>query len=172
MSIFIVDVESDGPIPPKFSMVSFGAVRLDRELKTTFKGMVRPISDQWNPEALAISNISRETHLTYDDPAVVMSRFSDWIRESSKGQPIFMADNNGYDFAWINYYFHTYLGRNPFGWSSRRIGDLYCGMMKDGFARWKHLRTTKHTHDPVDDAMGNAEAVLKMVDMGLKLPTK
>jgi hypothetical protein len=33
-------------------------------------------------------------------------------------------------------------------------GDLY--------STFKHLRETKHTHHPVDDAKGNAEALLKM----------
>ena len=33
---------------------------------------------------------------------------------------------------------------------------------------WKHLRSTKHTHNPVDDTKGNVEALLKMRDMGLK----
>jgi hypothetical protein len=36
-------------------------------------------------------------------------------------------------------------------------------------ASWKQLRDTKHTHNPVDDAKGNAEAILKMKDMGLKI---
>ena len=45
-------------------------------------------------------------------------------------------------------------------------------MVKDTFAQWKHLRITKHTHNPVDDARGNAEALLKMKDMGLKINTK
>ena len=36
--------------------------------------------------------------------------------------------------------------------------------------KFKHLRKTKHTHDPLDAATGNAEAMLHMIDeMGLKL---
>jgi hypothetical protein len=33
----------------------------------------------------------------------------------------------------------------------------------------KRLRKTKHTHHPVDDAKGNAEALLKMMKQGLKI---
>jgi hypothetical protein len=41
---------------------------------------------------------------------------------------------------------------------------------KDTRENFKHLRKTKHTHHPVDDAMGNAEALLRMRDeMGLKI---
>jgi len=42
--------------------------------------------------------------------------------------------------------------------------------MKDTFVNFKHLRKTKHTHHPVDDARGNAEALLTMKEtLGLKI---
>ena len=170
MSWFSVDVESDGAVPPIYSMVCFGVVRVDDQMKTTFYGKTKPISDKWDPQALSISGISREDHLTFDEPVEVMAKFEEWLKANSNGRPVFVSDNNGYDWQFINYYFHAYLGRNPFGFSSRRIGDLYCGMQKDAFAAWKHLRQTKHTHNPVDDAMGNVEAILAMQKMGLKIP--
>jgi hypothetical protein len=35
---------------------------------------------------------------------------------------------------------------------------------------FKHLRKTRHTHHPVDDVKGNAEALLTMKEtMGLKI---
>lgn len=170
MSYYVVDVEADGPIPHINSMVSFGAVLVDDNLDKTFYGKTRPISDLWVPDALAVSGHSREEHLTFDDPLETMSNFLEWIEKTSKGRPIFISDNPAFDWQWINYYFHVYCGKNPFGFSARRIGDLYCGIVKDTFAGWKHLRKTKHTHHPVDDAKGNAEALLHMRDkMGLKI---
>lgn len=172
MSLFVVDVESDGGLLGRNSMVCFGVVKLTPELDTTFYGKTAPISEFYDEKALAISGFSREEHLKFDDPAIVMIEFEGWLKTNSKGRPILISDNNGYDASWINWYFLTYLGKNPFGWSSRRIGDLYCGMQKDTWASWKKLRNTKHTHNPVDDAMGNAEALLKMKEMGLKIDTK
>lgn len=172
MSLFVVDVESDGGLLGTHSMVCFGVVKVTPELDTTFYGKTRPISDIYVESALAVSGFSREEHLGFDDPAKVMADFDKWLYENTKSRPILISDNNGYDASWINWYFLTYLGKNPFGWSSRRIGDLYCGMVKDMWAGWKKLRTTKHTHHPVDDAMGNAEALLKMKEMGLKIDTK
>jgi hypothetical protein len=172
MSWFVVDVESDGPVPGRYSMVSFGAVLVEPSLSQTFYGQTRPISDKFIPDALAVSGHSREQHLAFDDPAAVMARFRDWIAETSQGRPIFVSDNVAFDWQWINYYFHTTLGENPFGHSGRRIGDLYCGMVNDSFAAWRHLRKTPHTHHPVDDAKGNAEAILAMKEMGLKIPSK
>ena len=73
----------------------------------------------------------------------------------------------------ICWYFHHFIQRNPFGHSSQNLGSLYKGMVKDTFQNFKHLRQTKHTHHPVDDARGNAEALLIMKkEMGLKIPTK
>ena len=168
----VVDVESDGPIPHKYSMVCFGAVIVDDKLDKTFYGKTKPVSELWVPDALVVSGFSREEHLKFDEPEKVMKNFEEWIfsnLKDEKDKPIFVSDNNGFDWSFINYYFHFYLGRNPFGWSSRRIGDLYCGLVKDSRAKWKHLRDTPHTHCPIADSTGNAEVLLKMRAMGLKI---
>lgn len=172
MSYIVVDVESDGEFPEMYtgySMVCFGAIIVEPTLSKTFYGKVKPISNYYKPDALSISGFSREEHLKFDDPLDVMTRFETWIKENSKGRPIFISDNLAYDWQFINYYFHKYLHRNPFGYSGRRIGDLYCGMKMDSFIKWKHLRKTNHDHNPVNDAKGNAEVVLQMQNMGLKI---
>lgn len=165
----VVDVEADGPIPGYYSMVSFEAVVVDNQLDKTFYGEVKPISDKWIPESLAISGITRDQHLKFNEPVNVMHSFAEWIKKNTSGQPIFISDNNGFDFAFINYYFHAFYGKNPFGWSSRRIGDLFCGYMNDPYYKWKRHRKTSHTHNPVDDAKGNAEALLYLREQGFKI---
>jgi hypothetical protein len=169
MSLIIVDVESDGPVPCDYSMVCFGAVVFDESLNKTFYGKTRPISDKYQSETLTISGFSRQKHLLFDDPKDVMINFKNWIKENSDGKPVFISDNPCYDWQWINYYFHHFVGENPFGYSGRRIGDLFCGMKGDARASWKHLRKTVHDHNPVNDAIGNAEALLEMKKMGLKI---
>ncbi len=170
MTYFMVDVESDGPIPGDYSMICFGAVIVELELKRTFYGQLKPISEKWIPEALAISGFSREETMKFDDPAQVMGKFKDWVKENTKDTPRFISDNNGYDWQFINWYFHHFVGENPFGYSSTNLGSLYKGLVKDVFKNFKHLRKTKHTHNPVDDAKGNAEALLAMqATMGLQI---
>ncbi len=173
MTIFVVDIESDGPAPGLYSMVSLGCVRVDRALTTTFKATFAPISARWVPEALAISEIAREEHLAYPDPAIGMNAFRAFLSENSKGRPIFVSDNPAFDWSFANYYFHAYGADNPFGFSARRIGDFYAGLKHDfgAASQWKSLRKTIHTHDPVDDAIGNAEALIAFADeYGVKLP--
>lgn len=170
MTYFVVDIEADGPIPGDYSMVCFGAVVVNEKLDQTFYGKLKPISEKFVPEALAISGFSREETLGFDDPRQVMQDFAAWVEEHSKGRAVFVSDNNGFDWMFICWYLHHFLGKNPFGFSSRRIGDLYCGLTGDMHAQWKHLRQTKHTHHPVDDAKGNAEALLYLKhEMGLKI---
>lgn len=163
MSLFIVDVEADGPAPGLFSMVSIGVVRVDDALQTTFYGQTRPIVDAFIPDALAVSGITREQHLNFDDPKEVMERLVTWLAEHSQGRAVFVSDNPSFDFSFTNYYLHRFTGGNPFGHSGRRIGDFYSGLEKDFFAasKWKKYRKTSHTHNPVDDARGNAEALIE-----------
>ena len=168
MSYIMIDVEADGPIPGDYSLVSIGAVVVEPSLTKTFYGKLAPISDKWIPEALAVSKVSREEHLTYDDPAAVMEAFAEWIAANSKERPMFISDNNGFDWMFICWYFWHFLGRNPFGHSSTNLGSLYKGINRSVFDNFKHLRKTKHTHHPVDDARGNAEALLHM-QQNLKL---
>ncbi|SFO48804.1 DNA polymerase III, epsilon subunit [Chitinophaga sp. YR627] len=162
MAYIMVDVESDGPIPGDYSMISFGAVKVDATLDKTFYGRLKPVSDKFIPEALAVSGHTREETLTFDDPKKVMNDFKNWISKICNDRPIFISDNNGFDWMFVCWYFHHFLGENPFGFSSQNLGSVYKGMEKDMFTNFKHLRKTKHTHHPVDDAKGNAEALLTM----------
>jgi hypothetical protein len=164
MPYVMVDVESDGPIPGDYSMISFGAVIVEPQLNRTFYGQLRPISEKFIPDALAVSGFDRATTLTFADPAEVMSAFRDWLKANCKGRCLFISDNNGFDWQFINWYFHHFVGTNPFGFSSTNLGSLYKGLVKNTFVNFKHLRKTKHTHNPIDDARGNAEALLTMRD--------
>lgn len=170
MAYVMVDIESDGPIPGDYSMVCFGAVIVEPELNRTFYGKLRPVSEKWIPEALQVSGFTREEVERFEQPAEVMSAFAAWLKQHVRDRPMFVSDNNGFDWQFINWYFHHFTGANPFGHSSTNLGSLYKGMEKDAFVNFKHLRKTRHTHNPVDDAMGNAEALLHMKNvMGLKI---
>lgn len=167
----MVDIEADGPVPGDYSMISFGAVVVKPGLNETFYGQLMPVSEKWIPEALEVSGFTREDTEKFNEPSLVMADFSKWIADKSKGRPFFISDNNGFDWQFVNWYFHHFLHTNPFGHSSTNLGSLYKGVVKDTFQNFKHLRATKHTHHPVDDAVGNAEALLRIKEeFGLKIP--
>lgn len=172
MSYISIDVEADAQSPMIGSMVCFGAVLVSDPSKT-FYGQTKPISDYYDEKALSVSGFSREEHLKFDDPKEVMIKFEQWINEVSDGKPTFISDNPAFDWQWINGYFHKYLGKNPFGFSARRIGDLYCGLMKHAGKNkdWKRLyRKTNHDHNPVNDSRGNVEALIAFKnELGLNI---
>ena len=60
------------------------------------------------------------------------------------------------------------MAHNPRLRSRALSGSLCKGLMVDMTKNFKHLRKTRHTHHPVDDAKGNAEALLALKE-GFKL---
>ena len=172
MTMIMVDVEADGPCPGHYSMIELGAVVVERGKPRTFYGTLAPITQQFKPDALKAIGRTREETLQFDNPAETMHKFKDWLDEVNKGgRPIFISDNNGFDWQFVNFYFHAVMDTNPFGHSSRNLQDLYKGMTKNMRKNCKHLRKTKHTHHPVDDAMGNVEALIAMAERGLHVPS-
>lgn len=164
---FMVDIEADGPAPGLYSMVSFGVVEMTPDgWGRTFYGQVAPIVEEYIPEALAVSNHTREEHVSFESPEVVMKRFDAWIRGIvGNSRAHFFSDNPAFDWQFMNYYLHRFTGDNVFGHSARRIGDIYAGAVRDFYTRpnWKKWKKTPHTHHPLDDAKGNAEAYAEMV---------
>jgi hypothetical protein len=159
-----VDVEADGPCPGLYSMVCFGAVVVDNKLDKTFYGQTAPISDKFIPSALAVSGFTRREHEKFQKPLDTIAEFREWLFALNDKRLVFITDNPAFDWQFINYYMFRFSHSNPFGWSARHIGDLYCGLQGDLRAKWTHLRDTPHTHNPVDDAKGNAEAFLKILN--------
>ena len=162
MTNFVVDVEADGPCPGLYSMLSIGVVEL-----SSMKGFyteLKPISNNYVQEALNVNGFTREQTLRFPDAEKGMLDLAIWL-EQFNGNKVFWSDNNGFDWQFVNYYFHLYEIKNVFGHSSRRIGDYYCGRVNDISAnrKWKKLRKTKHTHNALDDAMGNAEALKQIM---------
>lgn len=166
----MVDVETDGPIPGDYSMISIGAVFVESGLKKTFYSTIRPISEKYDSERLKFSNTTREETLKYRDAKEVIKEFADWVVVNGGEKPKFVSDNNGFDWMFVCWYLEHFLGKNPFGYTSTNLGSLYKGMVKDMDQNFKHLRVTSHTHNPLDDAKGNAEALLALKDKyGLKI---
>lgn len=175
MSLFMVDVETDGPTPGDYSMIQIGLVKVCEPLceAATFFAKLRPISDRYQSEALKVVGVTREETLRfpYGDPETEMQRLSRWVANENRGKLVqFISDNNGFDFMFTAWYLQHFTGSCIFGHSSINLGSLYKGMVGSMFKNFKHLRKTRHTHNPVDDAMGNAEALVAMKrTMGLQI---
>lgn len=175
MTYIMVDVESDGPVPGLYSMIAFAAVIVNEKILlaepewSTFGPVyIKPISERYQPDALKITGFTREQTLLFDEPSKKIIEFGNWVTEIDK--PVFISDNNGYDWGFINWYFWYYCGKNPFGFSSQNLNSFYKGLTKNMKSSFKHLRKTKHDHNPLNDTKGNAEAMIQMCkENGIKI---
>lgn len=169
----MVDVEANGPLPGSNSMFMVGVVKVDETgCKHRFLGKLKPVFDKYDDIGYTLANTShQEMRSIGEEPGKVMADLAQFLQDTNVGRsPMFYSDNNGYDFMWVTWYFHLFYGSSPFGHSSTNIGSLYKGLVGDTFKNFKHLRRTAHTHNPVDDCLGNAEALLYMKQtMGLKI---
>jgi hypothetical protein len=158
----VFDVEADGPAPGLYNMISFGLVSV-ADPSRSFLGEVAPVLDHPGlAEARAVCGISFDAQLRFRDPTTVLLDAHLWLRELTDGKrPIFWSDNPAFDWQFWNWYCYRFVGANPAGFSARRIGDLDSGRRGEALntTAWKKRRETAHTHDPVDDARGNAEAL-------------
>jgi len=57
------------------------------------------------------------------DPAEGMRQFNKWIEGVAgvDAVPVFVGFNAPFDWSFVNYYFHRFLGHNPFGFAGLDI---------------------------------------------------
>ena len=153
----IVECEASGPCPTCGDLIEFAAIAEDGRSFTSAK--FSPMFDRYDSGAYNALGLTREQHVAYTGSFNEEAyRFAEWLAQFDKCT--FWSDNPAFDWQWINWLFHSNGLGNPFGFSARRIGDLYAGLTGDikNHTSWKKFRKTKHTHDPLDDARGNLEA--------------
>lgn len=157
-NLVFVDVEATGISPFSGVMTEFGAVHYVS--RDTYHGVLYDAKPSVENPAIPVLTGGREF-----DRRKVMGEFAAWLDAHVQGRPVFVSDNPAYDFGWMAYYFDEALGTNPFGHSGRRIGDFAAGLRGrwSGSQDWKRLRVTRHDHNPVNDAMGNAEAFAALI---------
>jgi len=175
---FSVDVEADGPIPGPYSMSSIGicvcglynghkfsAIDVEQD---TFYATLKPISEQFDPEAAAVAGLDRQKLISEgEDPAVAMVRMRDWVdREASarRASPVFVAYPLGFDWM-FTYWYMSNFASSPFGFSRcLDVKSLYAAHTASTVSKSTKRSMPKrlfskrsHTHNALDDAMGQGE---------------
>jgi len=124
-----VDVETAGPNPSQYAMLSIGAC-LVADPAATFYIELQPTQDDFLPAALAVSQFDiQKLKETGVSPKEAMQRFADWVKKVTpeNARAVFVAQNAPFDWMFVNDYFHRYLGQNPFGHSALDIKAFYMG---------------------------------------------
>lgn len=180
---FSADIETDGPIPGPFSMLSFALVYAG-----TFDGSrfiqpqsyeqavykeLKPISAEFEIEALRVNGLNRaRLQIEGLDPTTAMTTAASWVKEIAGGRrPVLVAFPLSFDWTWLYWYFVRFseIG-SPFNHSS-------CFDIKTAFAVKAHLPIAQsgkselrldlhssraHTHHALDDAIEQAEIFAKL----------
>ena len=114
---FSADVETDGPIPGPFSMLSFALVyagtfdgkRFSKptSYSESFYREVRPISDNFQIDALRVNGLDRAQLVQHGQaPELAMTQATSWIRQvSGNAKPVLVAYPLSFDWAWLYWYF-------------------------------------------------------------------
>lgn len=173
---FSVDIEADGPIPGPYSMLSLGAsvagtydadgfAPVDDPRADTWYAELRPISDTFVPEALAVSGLDRDELLrSARAPEEAMTAFADWVDETAEryeASAVFAAYPLGFDWLFTYWYLMSFGGRSPFGHGrALDIKTLYAARAARPISRStkrqmpSHLHADlPHTHNALDDAV-------------------
>jgi ribonuclease T len=161
-----VDVETAGPNPAQYSLLSIGAC-LVADPQQTFYVELRPLNDNATPDALAVSGLSLADLAEYGLlPAEAMARFETWLADQipPDQRPVFVAFNASFDWMFVNDYFHRFLGRNPFGHSALDMKAFYMGLTGASWSETAmrhvsacYLGGRKLTHNALRDAQDQAE---------------
>jgi hypothetical protein len=207
-----VDVEADGKIPGDYSMTALGAVvagyrTTEGELKkfdvtaeeNRFYSEIKPISENWNPEAMAVglfagfdkeaasNDPTGEQRRAYimehgEDPKLAMTRFAVWLEKvklEHGGAVIFAGYPLGFDWMWTYWYLCKFSDiESPFGHSRHiDIKTLYAEKANTLITRSvkgnipKKLKSKlPHTHLAIDDAAEQGELLMNILEWEGKKP--
>lgn len=179
--IFIsVDIESAGPIPGEYSLLSIGACLVDAP-ETTFERTLKPLNRNADPEALTVTGFDlEELELRGMDPQRAMVELGLWVKAACIGDsdPVFVGLNAPFDWSFINYYFHRFCGSNPFGFTALDIKAYYMGVTGSS---WRDTRSSamanrlcvkqSGNHNALQDAVYQAELFRQVRELKFKSTT-
>lgn len=171
-----VDIEAAGPIPGEYSMLSLGACLVTTP-EVTFYTEFKPMNKHFVPAALKVGGLTLEQLATTGHPpAEAMRDFNNWIREAANNQtPVFVGFNASFDWAFVNWYFHVFLGKNPFGIGALDIKAYYMGLAG---CRWRETTSSQlpqqfqPTHNALDDAIAQAQIFRKLLEAAQRSANK
>lgn len=179
---FSTDIESNGPIPGSYSMLSFGSAAYDEEgnLLDTFYVNLDPLPDAtehsatmefWSKNQEAYN----QTRVNTISPKEAMIKFTNWVNTTcGKNKPVFVAFPAGFDFMFVYWYLIYFTDNSPFSFSALDMKTFASAVLKKPFResgkknwpkRWFSNRP--HTHNGLDDALEQGESYIKMMKENL-----
>ncbi len=180
-----VDIESSGPTPGKYTMLSLGACVVGN-VRNTFYKELTPITLTFDPAAMRVGckglrclkSFRSRPDYDPDNPRFaplkvlqllnhkgesytkVFKDFSDWVKRATRDKkPVLAAAPIVFDGMWIQWYFDNYAPEsNPFGHSGVDMNSVYRGFTRNMHANIADLNLRKgpKSHNALDDAVQQA----------------
>ena len=171
------DVETDGPIPGPYSMLSFGSAAYlrDKSLVSTFSANLEtlpgssgdPRTIEWwksQPEAWKACRENPQS------PEVAIEQYLSWLK-NLPGKPVFVAYPAGFDFTFVYWYLIRFAGESPFSHSAldiktyamAKLGLPYRESTKRNMPR-RWFDELPHTHKALDDAIEQGALFCNMLN--------
>ena len=171
-----VDIETNGPIPSDFSMLSFGAAAFDTDgnLLSTFSANLETLPNATeDPATMAWWAMNQGAYLktreAIQDPKIAIQDFISWVN-AFNAKPVFVAYPSGFDFTWMYWYMVHFVGRSPFSFSALDIKSYAMAVLKTEYRKStkknmpKHwFPEEKHTHIAVEDAIEQGRLFFNML---------
>ncbi len=181
-----VDVETSGPTPGKYSLLSLGACVVGNT-NLQFYREIKPLTYASIPEAVKVCapgfhSLDAYRHLSEfdpsnpqfssqkvlevlsekgEEPAIAMADFAQWTKQVSVGfEPIEAAAPIKFDGMFTSWYFDQFCpGQSPFGYRGEDIASLYRGVTGNVNARLEDLGLRKNglPHNALEDAIIQAK---------------
>lgn len=179
-----IDIETDGPFYPRYSVCSIGAVACD-DLTKRFYVEIKPQTAEYDEQAYQVNGLHRDKLIT-DGQRIeaAVFNFVGWAqteaRYDSEGRRCHLIATtfSTWDWTWLWSLLNLY-GRSasdlPFAHSSLDLKSYAMGRL-GGFARWDETRKAAlpphwlaglppHTHNALDDAIEQATLFNHMRDV-------
>ena len=182
----VIDVEFDGPLLGINSMISLGAVAINKNgdelgefeinLKPLEKSHPDPVTMDWfyseAPEALEYCQQNSFS------PSEAMNKFGDWLLNLPKPR-IMAAHPAPLDFSWVNWYILKFLrnrlDKYPFhqpffqhmpafdikSYASAVLKKDYSDVLRENYPKDLH-DNSKHTHKAIEDAREYSKLLSKL----------
>jgi len=180
-----VDVEADGPIPGPFSMLQFGVAAFDplaaapRTPIATFEANLGLLPDASQDEGTMEwwakhQEAYDSTRTNLQSPETAMTAFVQWVKDLP-GHPVVIGYPVTYDFMFLYWYTMAFgtkpRERCPFGFQGldiktlawTRLGGEYRRATKRNMPKRWFDGCPEHTHDGLDDAIGQGVLFLNIV---------
>ncbi|MBI4673317.1 MAG: 3'-5' exoribonuclease [Chloroflexi bacterium] len=173
---FSVDVETSGPIPGEYSLLSIGACVVG-DTARRFYIELQPLNENYTDKAIAAAKLSlAQLFESGTTPRMAMAQFAQWVHENADGaRAVFVGFNAAFDWSFVNYYFVKFFGAsaNPFGHSALDIKSYYMGAYRTTFTGTSMRRMPPElspdrplSHNALEDAIQQAKIFERLLETG------